>query len=101
MSNAHIILNVHLEAVPGREQELETQLRALLIPTRNEPGCVAYELHRDPENHGKFMFYERFENQAALDAHLNSPHFKKFLVFREANGDPIAAVHVTKWRAIV
>ena len=100
MSETHIILNVHMEAVPGREQELKNQLRSLLLPTRSEPGCLAYELHIDPNNSRKFMFYEKFKSQAALDEHVNSPHFKKFLDYRAANGDPVAVTDVTRWRII-
>ena len=100
MSEAPVVLNVHMQAVPGRERDLEAQLRGLLEPTRKEPGCLAYELHADPENPGKFMFYEKFESQAALDSHLASPHFQKFLVYREAHGDPVASAMVTRWCAI-
>ena len=100
MSDAHVILNVHMEAVPGREQDLARELTALVEPTRKESGCVAYELHRDPENPAKFMFYERFKSQAALDDHVNTPHFKKFLAYRQAHEDPVAATNVTRWRII-
>jgi quinol monooxygenase YgiN len=100
MGDTHIVLNVHMEAVPGREQELKDELRSLLIPTRSEPGCLAYELHTDPENPRKFMFYEKFKSQAALDEHINSPHFKKFLAYRAMNGDPVAVANVSRWRVI-
>jgi len=100
MTDVPIVLNVHLEAVPGREKELEAELKKLLAPTRSEPGCVAYELHLDPENSVKFMFYEKFKSQAALDEHVNSVHFKKFLAYRAAGADPVAATHVTKWRSV-
>jgi quinol monooxygenase YgiN len=100
MSETPIVLNVHMQAVSGREQDLETQLRCLLAPTRNEAGCLAYELHSDPENPGKFMFYEKFQSQAALDAHVASPHFKKFLAYREAQSDPVESAIVTRWRVV-
>jgi quinol monooxygenase YgiN len=100
MADDSIVLNVHMEAVPGREQDLERELSALLGPTRKESGCLAYELHRDPERPGKFMFYEKFKNQAALDQHVNSPHFKKFLDYRERKGDPSAVTTVTRWSVI-
>lgn len=100
MSDIPIVLNVQMEAVPGREKDLETQLRALLLPTRGEPGCIVYELHLDPENPAKFMFYEKFKSQAALDEHVNSPHFQKFLAYRKDHGDPVAVTHVTRWRAV-
>lgn len=99
MSDSNIILNVHMEAVPGREQDLERELRALVAPTRKEPGCLAYELHRDPENPGKFMFYEKFKSQAALDEHVNASYFKNFLDYR-SKGDPVAVMTVTKWRVV-
>jgi quinol monooxygenase YgiN len=101
MSNESIVLNVHMQAVPGRERELESELRALLVPTRKELGCLSYELHRDRENPHKFMFYEKFDSQAALDAHIHSPHFQKFLAYRATGSDPVAAAEVTRWSVIV
>ena len=101
MNNDHIILNVHIEAAAGQEEKLSSQLRALVAPTRSEAGCLAYELHRDPQNPGKFMFYERFRSQAALDEHLASPHFKNFAAYRAAgNPDPVASIIITTWRSI-
>src|SRR5438270_233529 len=99
--NDNIVLNVHLQAAPGKEQLLEQQLIALLEPSRAEPGCVSYELHGDPENPGKFMFQECFRGQAALDAHLATPHFKRFLDFRAAHSpDPVASAVVTRWKVL-
>ena len=92
-----IILNVHMDAAPNREEDLEQALRALIAPTRGEAGCLAYYLHRDPEHPGKFMFYEKFAGQAALDAHIASPHFQSFVKLREVGPDPVAAVSVTRW----
>jgi quinol monooxygenase YgiN len=101
MNNDHVILNVHIDVAGGQEEKLAEQLRALVAPTRLEAGCLAYELHRDPENPGKFMFYERFCSQAALDEHLATPHFKAFLAYRAAaNPDPVASILITTWRAI-
>ncbi|HUI51888.1 MAG TPA: putative quinol monooxygenase [Terriglobales bacterium] len=100
MSDTPIVLNVFMEAVAGREQDLANQLRALLEPTRKEPGCLVYELHSDPENQGKFLFYEKFRNQAALDFHIATPHFKKFLAYREAGSDPVAMAVVTRWQVV-
>src|SRR5579864_5242038 len=100
MNDNHIILNVHINAAAGHEEELAQRLRALVAPTRSEPGCLVYELHRDPENPGKFMFYERFRSQAALDEHFASPHFKQFVAYREsAKPDPVASSVITHWRA--
>lgn len=97
MAEGPIVLNVHIEAVEGRETELAEQLSALLEPTRKEPGCLVYKLHRDPENPRKLMFYESFKDQAALDEHLNAPYFKKFVAYRGTGVDPVAHQTVTRW----
>ncbi|HXJ39727.1 MAG TPA: putative quinol monooxygenase [Bryobacteraceae bacterium] len=97
----NVILNVHFQAVAGHEEALFGLLRALIEPTRAEPGCMIYELHRHPEEAGKFMFYERFATQEALDLHVATPHFKKFSDARAAaRPDPVESVVVTKWRAV-
>jgi quinol monooxygenase YgiN len=100
MTETPIILNVHFQAAPGHEEKLGAQLHALVAPTHQEPGCLIYELHFDPEDSSKFMFYEKFANQAAVDHHLNTPHFKQFQNYLKAN-EPIAAQSVTRWRSFV
>ena len=98
--NNAIALEVHMEAVPGREDELVAQLTALLAPSREEAGCLAYQLHRDPEHPGKLLFYEKFKDQAALDAHLATPHFQKFLAYKAQGQDPVAQVTVNRWSPV-
>jgi quinol monooxygenase YgiN len=100
MTETPIILNVHFQATPGHEEKLGTQLHALVGPTHEEPGCLVYELHFDPEDSSKFMFYEKFANQAAIDHHLNTPHFKQFQNYLKAN-EPVAAQSVTRWRSFL
>lgn len=89
-----------MESIPGREQELENELHTLLSPTREEPGCLAYELHRDPDHSGRFLLYEKFRDQTALDTHLATPHFRQFSAYRAQDIDPIATVTVRKRTAV-
>lgn len=100
MPSQPIVLHVVMEAIAGRERELEEQLTALVAPTRKESGCLSYFLHRDPQLPGKFMFYEKFASQEALDLHINSSYFQKFVRLRETRPDPVATVIVTKWQPI-
>ncbi len=65
-------------AKPGQEAATEEVLKALIAPTRQDPGYIRYDLHRDLENPRAFLFYETWENQAALDAHLDTPHLEAF-----------------------
>jgi quinol monooxygenase YgiN len=99
MEETPIVLNVHFQAAPGHEKELGAQLRALVAPTHEEPGCIIYELHFDPQDPSKFMFYEKFASQAAIDHHVGTPHFRRFQSYLQAN-NPLAAQSLTKWRNV-
>ena len=100
MPNDHVILNVHLQAAAGREEEAATQLRKLVGPTRNEPGCVNYLLHRDPQDPRKFMFYEEFRDETALQEHNKAPHFQEWVAYQAAHERLIEKATVTYWRSL-
>ena len=91
---------VHFEASPGREKELEQALKSVRDSSRTEPGCVIYELSRDPENPAKFLLYETFRDSDAHAAHLAAPHFKKFQDFLNAEPKPTAAINVSKMSTV-
>ena len=100
MTETPIIINAHFQAAAGRESELEKTLYALVAPSRQEPGVLVYELHRDRERPGSFMFYEKFAGQAAFDAHLATPHIKAMQSYVAANETLIQTVAVTRWQNI-
>lgn len=39
-----------------------------------EPGCRQFDVCRDPADPALFFLYELYDDEAALDAHLCSPH---------------------------
>ncbi len=65
-------------AAPGREEELESVLRALLEPTRREAGCLRYDLLRSfpGVTPVEFVFVEEWASVEALDAHGKMPHLQ-------------------------
>lgn len=85
-----IILAVIVKAKPGEEQAVKDALQSLVEPTRKEAGCICYNLHQAKSDKAKFMFYEQWASQAALDAHGKTPHMKALgekLRDRTENGD--------------
>jgi len=66
----------HLYAKPEKVDELKAMLLGLLEPTRKEAGCIVYELHQNTADPSEFTFIEEWESDAALDAHLQSPHLQ-------------------------
>lgn len=67
------------KAKPEQVEPLKNILAKLMPPTRQEPGCLRYELHQNNADPTDFAFIEEWENDAALDAHLKSPHVQTVL----------------------
>ncbi|BAN22902.1 putative quinol monooxygenase [Caballeronia insecticola] len=67
-----------LVAKPGREEELRQVLEANVEPTRKEQGALQYDLHRDIKEPRRFIFFERWASEAALDEHGRSAHIQTF-----------------------
>jgi len=66
-------------AQPGKEMKLKEALIGLVAPTRQEAGCINYDLHASPEDTGKFLFHENWTSKAHLDAHLANAHIQELL----------------------
>lgn len=46
-----------------------------LASLNTEPGCKLFDVCRDPADASLFLLYELYDDRAALQAHLRSPHF--------------------------
>ncbi|MEM1045930.1 MAG: putative quinol monooxygenase [Pseudomonadota bacterium] len=68
-----------IEAAAGKETLVRTELEKLIPITRGEPGCIQYDLHRDNENPGHFLFYENWESRELWQAHMNAPHLAAYM----------------------
>jgi quinol monooxygenase YgiN len=65
-----------LKVKPGMEAQFEAVARELVAKVNaNEPGCALYVLHR-AETAGTYVFMERYVDQAAVEAHRATEHFK-------------------------
>ncbi len=40
-----------------------------------EPGCRQFDVCRDPADPALFFLYELYDDEAAVQAHLRTPHF--------------------------
>jgi quinol monooxygenase YgiN len=63
-------------AKAGEEALVLNAVRAMITPSRAEPGCLFYQPHSDPEDSRIFYFYEQYVDADAYKAHAESAHFK-------------------------
>ena len=92
----------HFKAKPGHEDDVHRILDAMVAPTRAEPGCVNYDLHRLIDDPSRFVLYEGWHSKEALDEHMTLPHFTKMLhdldavvADKGADGKPFQAEALT------
>ena len=79
MTQPAVTVTATFQARPGQESALRLALLGLLTPTRQEPGCLNYDLHQSAEDSARFLFHENWTDRAALDAHLQTPHVQQVL----------------------
>ncbi|MEO6512553.1 MAG: putative quinol monooxygenase [Nocardioides sp.] len=71
MSELQVVATIPAKA--GSEDGIREALTSLATATRDEDGCVGYDLFESGSAPGTFVTIERWRDQAALDAHLAGP----------------------------
>lgn len=87
-----LIQMVNIIVKPGQVDEFLDAFRINFEGTRKEPGNLRFDVLRDPENTDRFMVYEVFQSDAALDAHRKTPHYQECV----RRIDPLLAAPRTK-----
>jgi quinol monooxygenase YgiN len=64
----------------GDEPAIERILQTMIPLTRAEPGCIRYEVFRAVEDPRRFLLVEVYKDDAALQAHTDSDHFKRYVL---------------------
>lgn len=75
-------ITVDFELVDGARQEfLRLVEENAAASVRNEPGCSRFDVltfRNSAENHDRVFLYEIYDDRAAFEAHVRTPHFKSF-----------------------
>jgi quinol monooxygenase YgiN len=86
-----IVITAILKAHPGKEEALRDALHRVIPPSRGEEGCLAYVLHEAIDAPGTFVFYEKYQDEEALDHHIHSSHYQ---AYRDEAGELLAVREV-------
>lgn len=71
---------VRMRFDPKDHDGIAETLRQLTAASREEPGCVSYIPHFVEGDANTVLIYEQYANEAALEQHRNSPHFKQHAI---------------------
>jgi quinol monooxygenase YgiN len=67
------------KAKAGREAELEQAMRAVVVPTHQEAGCLRYTVHRSVIDPSVFVTVEHWTSKEAIDQHFATAHVQALL----------------------
>ena len=73
-----IIVTASLEVKKDKKGALVPIILDLIFRTKQEKGCISYELLQSTENEYCQTFLERWESMDDLNAHMKTEHFIKF-----------------------
>ena len=73
------VLVVNIRIKPENVARFTPMVLANAREARKEPGCRQFEVLVDPKDKGKVMLFEVYNDEAAFEAHQQTPHFKKYL----------------------
>jgi quinol monooxygenase YgiN len=73
-----VVLAVTWIAKAGREGEVAELFSKLTTLSRQEPGCVMYQVHRHKTEPRRFFIYEQYKDDAGVEAHRAAPHFLQY-----------------------
>jgi len=82
--NTTITLVVSINAKPECREQLKVRLLDVAVSTRKEAGNIFYIPHETDDGTGRFIIYERWADQAALDVHMSQAYLTAFLADSEA-----------------
>ncbi len=73
-----LVIAGHVTLDPAKRDAALPAAKEMMAETHKEAGCGAYVFSEDLDQPGRFLIFEEWESQEALDAHFKSPHMAKF-----------------------
>ena len=86
MSDLTVVATI--EAKPNGVDDVRSALCALAVSSRDDDGCIAYELSESASAPGTFVTVETWRSREDLDKHLQSDHVRNAFA---TTGDLLAA----------
>jgi quinol monooxygenase YgiN len=74
------VLIAHWTVRAGEEQRARALLAELAPLVRAEPGCRLFQPTFDPERPRELTILEIYDDEAAVEAHSQSAHFKRYVL---------------------
>lgn len=92
-----VTIKAFLQAEPGKEEDLRTELKKALAPSRAEKGCLEYVLYESEAQDGVFIFSEQWKDEEAVQQHIQTEHYQ---AYRENTENLVVSREVYKLKPV-
>ncbi len=76
-----ILINLKIQIRADRRDEWLDRITRYAKACRDEPGNKSFDVYESIESPNEFAIIESFESEEAGNAHVQTEHFKDFLVW--------------------
>jgi quinol monooxygenase YgiN len=80
-----ITKKVTFVAKEGHVKQLSTLLNSMIDASRNEQGCLLYDIFQYENNPNKFIVLESWADEEALEGHKHSKHYMHYKAHYEVH----------------
>ena len=82
-ADPEVIVMLRLKFKPGALDHVLAEIVPIALQTREETGNVEFQVFRAKDDNDRLVLFERWTNQAALDAHWQLDYTKRVLALFE------------------
>ena len=75
----HLTIVASITAEADKIDLVKSELEKLIAITREEAGCVQYDLHQNNDNPAHFLFFENWESRELWQDHMGNTHLQEYL----------------------
>ena len=75
-----VVVVAHWQTTKAALDTVLANIAAMRPQSLGEPGCVGYEAFRSLTEETSLVLIEHYRDDAALEAHLSSPHYQEIVV---------------------
>lgn len=70
-------LSIRMKIHPDKVDHFLEMMLEITAKTKDEPGCLVFEMRRDPAEENIFIVFESFVDKAAFDVHDKSEYHQR------------------------
>lgn len=96
MSDQKLTIVARILVKEDNREFVKNELLKLIDITREQEGCINYDLHQDNENENLFLFYESWANRDLWQKHMNNTHLVEYMKATEGAVEEVVLNEMTQ-----